>query len=112
MNDIVFNWKKINRGMPRVRQAANDRAPTLEELRRLIEYLDRRIKPIVYTMISSGIRIGAWDYLRWKHVKPIANDKTEIIVCAKLTVYAGDREEYYSSLTPTPGHPLPGPHVS
>jgi len=50
MNDIVFNWKKITRGMPRVRQAANDRAPTMEELRRLIEYPDRRIKPIVYTM--------------------------------------------------------------
>jgi integrase len=100
MNDVVFNWKKITRGMPRVRQAANDRAPTLEELRRLIEYPDRRIKPIVYTMVSSGIRIGAWDYLRWKHVKPITNDKTEIIVCAKLTVYAGDREEYYSFITP------------
>jgi len=50
MNDIVFNWKKITRVMPRVRQAANDRAPTMEELRRLIEYPDRRIKPIVYTM--------------------------------------------------------------
>jgi predicted kinase len=99
MNDIVFNWKKITRGMPRVRQAANDRAPAMEELRRLIEYPDRRIIPIVYTMVSSGIRIGAWDYLRWKHVKPITNDKEEIIV-AKLAVYAGDREEYYSFITP------------
>ncbi len=99
MNDIVFNWKKITRGMPRVRQAANDRAPTLEELRRLIEYPDRRIKPIVYTMVSSGIRIGAWDYLRWKNVKSITNDKAEVIT-AKLTVYAGDREEYYSFITP------------
>jgi integrase len=99
MNDIVFNWKKITRGMPRVRQAANDRAPTLEELRRLIEYPDRRIKPIVYTMVSSGIRIGAWDYLRWKNVNALTNDKGEITV-AKLTVYAGDREEYYSFITP------------
>ena len=46
MNDIVFNWKKITRGMPRVRQAANDRAPTMEELRRLIEYPDRRINQL------------------------------------------------------------------
>ena len=30
-------------------------------------------------MVSSGIRIGAWDYLQWKHVSPITNDKGEIV---------------------------------
>jgi hypothetical protein len=45
--DLVIQWKKITRGLPRGRQAANDRAPTIEEIRRLIEYPDRRIKPIV-----------------------------------------------------------------
>ena len=90
MNDIVLGWKKIARGMERVRKAANDRAPTLQEIRRVIEYPDRRIKPIVFTMVSSGIRIGAWDYLRWKHISSISNDKGEI-VSAKLLVYAGDR---------------------
>lgn len=99
MNDVVLGWKKIARGMERVRKAANDRAPTLEKIRRVIEYPDRRIKPIVYAMVSSGIRIGAWDYLRWKHVSPITNDKGEVIA-AKLVVYAGDREEYYTFLTP------------
>jgi integrase len=67
MNDIVLNWKKIARGLPRVREAANDRAPTLEEIQQLVEYPDRRIKPIVCTMVSSGIRIGAFEYLQWKH---------------------------------------------
>lgn len=50
-------------------------------------------------MVSSGIRIGAWDYLRWKHVSPITNDNDEI-VAARLLVYAGDPEEYCSFLTP------------
>jgi hypothetical protein len=99
MNDIVLGWKKIARGMARVRKAANDRAPTLEEIQHLIEYPDRRIKPIVNTMVSSGIRIGAWDYLQWKHVSPITNDNGEI-VAASLLVYSGDPEEYYSFLTP------------
>ena len=62
------------KGLPRAVQAANDRAPTLEEIQKLVEYTDRRIKPIVYTMVSSGIRLGAWDYLKWKHVIPIFND--------------------------------------
>ena len=99
MNDLVLNWKKITRGLPRGRRAANDRAPTIDEIQKLIEYPDRRIQPIVYTMISSGIRIGAWEYLQWKHVSPTTNGKGEI-VAAKILVYAGDAEEYYSFITP------------
>jgi len=34
---------------------------------KIIEYPDRRIKAIVSTMISSGIRLGGWNYLKWKH---------------------------------------------
>jgi hypothetical protein len=99
MNDIILNWKKIARGLPRAGKAANDRAPTIEEIQKLVEYPDRRIKPIVYTMVSSGIRIGAWDYLQWKHVIPMTNSSGDIIA-AKLIVYAGDREEYYAFITP------------
>jgi len=80
----LVNWKMITRGLPGGRQAANDRAPSIEEIQRIIEYPDRRIKPIVYTMVSSGIRIGAWDYLRWKHISPTTNDKDEVIAAKVL----------------------------
>src|SRR5919112_4437096 len=60
----VVNWKKITKGIPSGRKSANDRAPTHEELKLLSEYPDRRIKPIVYLMASSGIRIGAFDMLK------------------------------------------------
>jgi integrase len=99
MNDIHLSWKKISRGVPRGRQAANDRAPTREEIQQLLEYPDRRIKPIVYTMISSGIRIGAWDLLKWKHVKPLYNENGEVIA-ARLIIYAEEADEYYAFITP------------
>ena len=100
MNDITLNWKKIARGLPRAGKAANDRAPTIAELRKLVEYPDRRIKPIVKTMISSGVRIRAWDYLKWKHITPIFQKETNEVIAAKVIVYAGDAEEYFTFITP------------
>jgi hypothetical protein len=64
MNDIMINWKKIARGMPIEKHNADDRIPTMNEIHRLLEHPDRRIKTIVLTMISSGIRTGSWDYLQ------------------------------------------------
>jgi hypothetical protein len=50
MNDIVITWKKITRGLPRAKRFADDRAPTIHEIRRISEYPDRRIKPVIYIM--------------------------------------------------------------
>jgi len=99
MNDLSLNWKKISRGLPRVKKASNDRAPTLEELRKMLEYPDRRIKSIVCSMTSGGFRLGAWDYLRWKHVTPVYDKKSEI-TAAKVMIYAEEEDEYYTFITP------------
>jgi len=56
-------WKKTRLQCSRMpsrvmeRKYSNDRIPTLDEIRAITNYPDRRIKAIVYTMISSGIRI-------------------------------------------------------
>jgi integrase len=97
MNDILLPWKRITRGLPKARRYADDRAPTIEEIRKIIEYPDRRIKAIVLTMVSSGIRLGAWDYLKWKHIIPIEREGK--IIAAKIVVYKGDPEEYLSFIT-------------
>ena len=78
MNNIIINWKLVTNGMPRGNHAANDRAPTVDEIIQILQYPDVRIKSIVLTMISSGIRIGAWDYLQWKHIVPIPNPDNSI----------------------------------
>src|SRR5215831_11868202 len=102
MNDLSLNWKKISRGLPRVKKGSSDRAPTLEGLRKLVEYTDRRIKSIVCCITSGGFRLGAWDYLRWKHVTPMYDGKGEIIA-AKVIIYAEEVDEYCTFITPEAG---------
>jgi hypothetical protein len=97
MSEIPIHWKKITRGLPKSRKYADDRAPTIVEIQQLCGYPDRRIKGIVYTMASSGIRLGAWDYLRWKDIQPI--ERQGKVIAAKIIVYAGDDEEYFSFIT-------------
>ncbi len=99
MNDIMLNWKKITRGLPKGRSSATDRAPNIDEIKKLMEYPDRRIKPIVLVMISSGIRVGAWDYLKWGHIEPMTQEDGKVLA-GKITVYAGDREQYTSFISP------------
>jgi len=46
-----------------------------------------------------GIRLGAWDYLKWKHITPLIGTNEELLA-ARIIAYAGDPEEYYAFKTP------------
>lgn len=98
MNDIIINWDKLSKGLPPQKHYADDRGPTIEEIKKLLEYPDKRIKPILLTMFSSGIRLGAWDYLRVKDVSPIKDQKGNVIA-GKIIVYAGEHDQYTSHYT-------------
>jgi hypothetical protein len=101
MADIPITWNKIRRGLPRGKNYEEDRIPTIEEIQKLLEYHDERIKAIVITMASSGIRLGAWDYLKWGHIRPIMGkeDNVKEAVAAKIIVYAGEDEEYFTFIS-------------
>jgi hypothetical protein len=45
--------KRLLEAYPKKEKYADDRIPTLEELQRLVQYPDRRIKAIVYTMANG-----------------------------------------------------------
>ena len=50
------------------------------------------MKSIVYTMASSGMRLGAWDYLKWGHVKPVYENGE--VLATMIRVYAEEDDEY------------------
>jgi hypothetical protein len=105
-NDIEINWKRIGKGVPAERHSADIRIPTVEEIKKLLEHADRRIKPIVLTMLSAGFRVGSWDYLKWKHVIPIF--RNDNLVAAKIILKNTkiNNREYFSFITPEAYHSL------
>ncbi len=98
MADLQIPWAKIARGLPRAKRFADDRAPTLQEIRKIVEYPDRRIKPVVYIMASTGVRVGAWEYLKYGNITPIEREGE--LVAAKVLVYAGTPDWYITFMTP------------
>lgn len=47
------------------------------------------MKAIVCAMTSSGIRLGAWDFLLWEHITPITREGK--LIAARIIVFAGDQ---------------------
>jgi integrase len=99
MNGVLINWKIITKGIKKGNRYSSDRPPTIAEIGKLLGYPDRRIKPIVLVMISSGMRVGSWNYLKWGHISPITRNGS--IVAAKIKLYNTKTNcYYYSFITP------------
>jgi len=95
MNRINLNWKIISKGIKKGIRYSNDRPPTMEEIRKLIQFPDRRVKPIVLVMITSGMRVSSWNYLKWGDFTPIHKD--DRLIAAKLKVFNTKTKNYYNS---------------
>ena len=72
--NIIINWRLVTRDMPCGNHASNDRILSIDEITQILKYTDVRTKPIMLTMLSSDIRMGAWDYLQWKHIDHIEHE--------------------------------------
>jgi integrase len=97
MNDVVLNWKKLNK-FNKTEKTDNelngkDRGYTHEEIQKILEFSDQRLKTAFLVLTSTGIRIGALQSLRIGDLERIDN-------LYKITVYRGDKEEYITFCTP------------
>ncbi|MBI4258626.1 MAG: site-specific integrase, partial [Thaumarchaeota archaeon] len=105
MNDIEngINWEKISKVLPHAKKVGSDRSPTLEEVRQILDNSDLRMKLIVLISCSSGIRVGAFDSLKWRDVQPVEEEGNRF---AKLTIYRNEPEQYTTFITPEASHIL------
>lgn len=100
MNDAeeAIAWRKISKIMPRARKTGSDRAPTIQEIRQMMEAADTRTRCIILVCASSGIRVGAFEDMTWGDLAPIPGRDGPGV--ARLRVYRGYPEEYVTFVTP------------
>jgi integrase len=89
INDIVLNVHKINKFMPERIKVKKDRANTHEEISKVLDVADERMRVVILLLASSGIRLGAIPAIGLRNLE---NNK--------LTVYENTREEYITFITP------------
>ncbi|MDG6916047.1 MAG: site-specific integrase [Nitrososphaerota archaeon] len=91
---MQFNWKKIRSVTPAGKTVAKDRAPTAEEVRAALKLASPRERAVMLVMASGGLRIGALPGLKLKDAEYLQSG------LGRITVYAGEQEEYQTFVTP------------
>lgn len=89
INDILVNTKKITRFMPERRRIKSDISYNHEEIRKMLEIADERMRAVILILASSGMRVGALPLIKLKNLKGNT-----------LTVYETYGEEYLTFITP------------
>jgi integrase len=97
INDVILNWKKIKKFINSEKTGnetnGRDRGYTHEEIQTILSFCDQRIKTIFLILDSTGIRMGALRFLK-------LHDMSRIGEGYKITIYSGDRQEYFTFCTP------------
>jgi len=71
MNDVVLDTNKIHQYLPKFRKSKKDRAYRYEEIHRLLDVADERMRAIIFLLASTGMRIGAIPGLRLRNLEKL-----------------------------------------
>ena len=92
INDIVLNWDKIKKFISSEKTGnetnGRDRGYLHEEIKKILDFVDQRIKSAVLILASTGMRIGALRSVR-------VGDLEKVNDFYKIKVYSGEAEEEY-----------------
>jgi len=101
MNDVVLNKKKIKKFKGEFSRKVIDRAYTHQEISRILQVSDLRMKVIITLMASTGCRVGAIPLLKIRNLEMMDMDKDNTKNnIYKVTVYEGSGETYFTFTTP------------
>lgn len=100
MNDIVLNWKKIWRLVPRSDMVASDKAYSRGQIKRMLDYCDLRARVIILFLASSGMRLRGLAGLKDGDVNPIHSEGGSEVIAAHVVVYRGTDSQYDTFVTP------------
>jgi len=89
INDVALNVHKISKFLPEPTRVNKDRGYNHQEISKLLELTDERMRVLILLMASSGIRIGAVPFIKLRHLQDM-----------KLTIYENSNEEYVTFITP------------
>ena len=89
INDVVLNGYKITKFMPERIKVNRDRAYSHEEIGKMLEIADERMRVVILLLASSGIRIGAIPSIKLRNLQD-----------SKITIYESANEEYFTFITP------------
>lgn len=98
MNRVSLDTKHIREYLPEFKRSKKDRPYEYEEIRRLLDIADERMRTVVLLLASTGMRIGAIPGLRLRNIEKVEIDAATSIY--KITVYEGFKEEYITFTTP------------
>ncbi len=91
MNDIRINKEKIGKFLGESQRKNSDRAYTHQEIKKILDVADSRMKSVILLMASTGMRIGAIPDLKLKHLEELPDKQIY-----KITVYEKAKEQYYT----------------
>ena len=90
MNDVLLNWKKIRKFIKTDVARNNDEAYTHEDIRKLLEISDIRMKTVFLVLASTGIRIDALHDIRLRNLTKVSSQDN----IYKVVIYEGHKEQY------------------
>jgi hypothetical protein len=82
--------------VPKGQRRGKDREYALDEIRKILSIASLHLKVAILFMCSSGIRVGAFDYLTVGNVTPVKVDGK--LACGKVLTYAGEGDDEYETL--------------
>jgi integrase len=93
MNEVVLNKKKIKMFKGEFSRKVVDREYKHQEISKVLQVCDLRMKAVILLLASSGMRVGAVPSLKIRHLQKIEN-------IYKIIVYEGSNEQYLTFCTP------------